>query len=133
MRKQPDPVDIHVGRRLRMRRLLLKMSQTKLGQDTGITFQQIQKYEKGTNRISSSRLEQFVRLLDVPITYFFEDQPTAFKGLKSDDQAGQEALALQAFMATKEGLALANAFQRIKSRELRRSLVNLVKNLSGEE
>ena len=86
---KPDPVDIHVGSRLRIRRLMLKMSQTDLAKTAGITFQQVQKYEKGTNRISSSRLQQFANVLDVQITYFFEQQPLASKTAKGDSQEGR--------------------------------------------
>jgi transcriptional regulator with XRE-family HTH domain len=109
------------------------MSQTELGQPVGITFQQVQKYEKGTNRVSSSRLDQFAKLMGVPVTFFFEDQSPILGRSKGDDPVAQEALARQAFMATKDGLALANAFQRIKKRALRLSLVHLVVHLSGQE
>jgi transcriptional regulator with XRE-family HTH domain len=132
MRKSPDPTDIHVGKRVRMRRLMLKMSQTDLAKTAGITFQQIQKYEKGTNRISSSRLQQFANVLDVPISYFFEDQPPPSKKSRGDDPESRQARMLSDFMATKEGLALANAFQRIKGRGLRLGVVHLVEHLSGE-
>ena len=131
MAKKPDPIDIHVGSRLRMRRLMLEMSQTDLGKGCGITFQQVQKYEKGTNRISSSRLQQFAELLDVPVTYFFAEQPATSKKGKVDDSEARETRALQDFMATRDGLALANAYQRIRSRGLRLSLVHLVEHLSG--
>ena len=73
----PNPVDVHVGARLRVRRTLLGMSQTMLGEAIGLTFQQVQKYESGANRISASRLFDLSRLLDVPIQYFFDDMPTA--------------------------------------------------------
>ena len=73
----PSPVDVHVGARLRQRRTLLGMNQTKLGEAIGLTFQQGQKYEKGTNRISASRLYALSGTLDVPIEYFFSDMPTA--------------------------------------------------------
>ena len=132
MRKSPDPTDIHVGKRVRMRRLMLKMSQTDLASSAGITFQQVQKYEKGTNRISSSRLQQFANVLDVPISYFFEDQQFSSKAAKGDDPQMREARALCDLMATKEGLALANAFQGIKSRVLRLSVVHLVEYLSSQ-
>jgi transcriptional regulator with XRE-family HTH domain len=133
MRKSPDPTDIHVGKRVRMRRLMLKMSQGDLASSAGITFQQIQKYEKGTNRISSSRLQQFVHVLDVPIAYFFEDVPSPSNKSKGSDLRIKEGQALQEFMTTKDGLALANAFQRIKGRGLRLSVVHLVEHLSGHE
>jgi transcriptional regulator with XRE-family HTH domain len=127
---KPDPVDLHVGNRLRMRRLMLKMSQTALGSAVGITFQQVQKYEKGTNRVSSSRLQQFANLLDVAVPYFFDAQPLRSKRTNEDDREAQEARALQRGLATKDGLALANAYTRIKNRDLRRSLVRLVEKLS---
>jgi transcriptional regulator with XRE-family HTH domain len=132
MRKSADPTDIHVGKRVRMRRLMLKMSQGDLASSAGITFQQIQKYEKGTNRISSSRLQQFADVLDVPISYFFEDAPYPSIKSKAGDPRIREGQALQAFMATKDGLALANAFNRIRGRGLRLSVVHLVEHLSGE-
>jgi transcriptional regulator with XRE-family HTH domain len=110
---------------------MLKMSQSDLGGTAGITFQQIQKYEKGTNRISSSRLQQFANALDVPVAYFFEDQtPTSKRGVVNDPES-REARLLSEFMATKDGLALANAYQRIRSRELRLSVVHLVERISG--
>ena len=76
-KKQPNPIDIHVGSRVRLRRMMLGMSQEKLGESLGITFQQIQKYEKGTNRVSASRLQGIARLLSVPVSYFFEDLAAA--------------------------------------------------------
>jgi transcriptional regulator with XRE-family HTH domain len=129
---RPDPVDKHVGTRLRMRRLMLKMSQSALAETARITFQQVQKYEKGTNRISSSRLQQFANVLDVPIAYFFEDQPTNSKAVKASDHDMHAACGFSDFMATKDGLALVNAFQRIKSRDLRRSVVYPVEPPSNQ-
>src|ERR1700727_3574896 len=76
MKKAPDPIDRHVGARVRMRRLILGMSQGKLGEALDVTFQQVQKYEKGANRIGASRLQQLARVLDVPPAYFFEDAPS---------------------------------------------------------
>jgi transcriptional regulator with XRE-family HTH domain len=132
MAKKPDPVDIHVGSRLRMRRLTVKMSQTDLGSGAGITFQQVQKYEKGTNRISSSRLQQFAGLLNVSVPFFFDDQPAASKKGAGYDPEARDARALNDFMATKDRLALVNAYRRIKNRTLRLSLVHLVERLSGQ-
>src|SRR5690606_13936188 len=74
-KKSPNPIDIHVGSRVRLRRMMLGMSQEKLGEGLGITFQQIQKYEKGTNRIGASRLQHIARILSVPVSFFFEDAP----------------------------------------------------------
>ena len=79
-KKAPNPVDQHVGSRVRMRRMMLAMSQTNLGNALGLTFQQVQKYEKGTNRIGASRLQQISRTLQVPVAFFFEGAPTAWEG-----------------------------------------------------
>src|SRR6185503_7237023 len=78
--KKPNPTDVHVGSRVRLRRMMLGMSQEKLGENLGITFQQIQKYEKGTNRIGASRLQHIARVLTVPVSFFFEDAPGALPG-----------------------------------------------------
>ncbi|RUY60953.1 XRE family transcriptional regulator, partial [Mesorhizobium sp. M7A.F.Ca.CA.001.13.1.1] len=74
-KKKPNPIDIHVGSRIRLRRNMLGMSQEKLGENLGITFQQIQKYEKGTNRVGASRLQAIASILGVPVAFFFEDAP----------------------------------------------------------
>ena len=81
MRKTPHPVDTHVGSRLKLRRKLLGVSQTKLGDAVGLTFQQIQKYERGANRVGASRLYQFSQFLDVPVSFFFDDMPTDLNDL----------------------------------------------------
>ncbi|HJP20850.1 MAG TPA: helix-turn-helix transcriptional regulator, partial [Alphaproteobacteria bacterium] len=80
MAKIPNPIDVHVGGRVRLRRTLLGMSQEKLGQAVSLTFQQIQKYERGANRIGSSRLYQFAQVLDVPVSFFFDDMPASVTG-----------------------------------------------------
>lgn len=81
----PHPVDVHVGTRVRLRRTMLGISQEKLGEAVGLTFQQIQKYERGANRIGSSRLFEFSRVLDVPVSFFFDDMPPELKGAKAED------------------------------------------------
>src|SRR5581483_7649145 len=85
-KKQPNSIDVHVGHRVRLRRMILGISQDKLARDLGITFQQVQKYEKGTNRVSASRLQHIARTLSVPVRYFFEDQPP-----EQTDSTGTEA------------------------------------------
>jgi transcriptional regulator with XRE-family HTH domain len=123
MAKTPNPVDLHVGRRARMRRLMLGMSQTTLGEKIGITFQQIQKYEKGTNRISASRLQQLSRILQVPVPFFFE-------GLSDDKGQTRQPDYVAEFLATSEGLALIDAIARIQNAPLRHSIVNLVDEIA---
>src|SRR5215831_18758366 len=104
--KLPNQIDKHVGARVRMRRMMLNMSQSDLGEALGITFQQIQKYEKGTNRVSASRLQQIAQVLRVPVPFFFD----GVAHFESDQKANQQA-ALPAemveFFATRDGLALA--------------------------
>lgn len=126
-KKQPDPVDKHVGARLRMRRLMLHMSQTKLADAIGLTFQQVQKYEKGTNRMGSSRLQQVANILQVPVTFFFEGAPGQAKG----DGKGPSPDYVAEFLSTSDGLALIRAFTRVKSVKLRRNIVNVVKEIAG--
>ena len=126
-KKIPNPIDTHVGSRVRMRRLILSMSQEKLGDAIGLTFQQVQKYEKGTNRMGSSRLVQIANVLKVPVTFFFEGGPDQSK---LDGKAPSPAY-VSNFLATSDGLALTKAFMRIKDAKLRRSIVNLVEDIAG--
>jgi transcriptional regulator with XRE-family HTH domain len=131
-KKLPNPIDKHVGGRVRMRRQMLKMSQGKLGNAVGLTFQQIQKYEKGANRIGASRLQQIAEVLSVPVPFFFEGAPQSSAGLQIVDEAPPPAY-LTEFLATSDGLALVNAFRRIKTLGVKRSIVRLVKELTDEE
>lgn len=131
-KKAPDPIDKHVGSRVRMRRMMLNMSQEKLGDALGLTFQQVQKYEKGTNRIGASRLQQISSILQVPVAFFFEGAPN----LHSSGNGLREAPSptyVSDFLATAEGLALTRAFMRIKEAKLRRRIVDLVEEIAGEE
>jgi transcriptional regulator with XRE-family HTH domain len=125
--KATNPIDKHVGSRVRMRRLMLKMSQEKLGDSIGVTFQQVQKYEKGVNRISASRLQQMSQTLQVPGAFFFEDLPPA----RTPKNAAVSPDLLMEFMATSEGLALAEAFMSTPNMKLRRRIVDLVKEMVG--
>ncbi len=126
----PHPVDVHVGRRVRMRRTLLGMSQTNLGEAIGLTFQQIQKYERGTNRIGSSRLFDLCQALDVPIAFFFEDMPAAVAS-SSRAHGGGMAEELSHYkldpMAKRESLELVRAYYRISSPNVRKRLFELTK------
>src|SRR3954466_3850926 len=116
-KKAPHPTDKHVGSRVRMRRMMLGISQGKLADALGITFQQVQKYEKGRNRVSASRLQQVAHILQVPISFFFEGGPVA-----DDKPSGQESAPspdyVSAFLATKDGLALAKAFMELGDAKL---------------
>ena len=124
IKKVPNPIDRHVGSRVRMRRMLAGISQEKLGDALGLTFQQVQKYEKGTNRIGASRLQQIAKTLQVPVSFFFEELPAA-KG----NAGGPSPTELSAVLATSDGLALVQGFARIKSAKVRRRLVDLVERL----
>ena len=130
-RKGPNLVDVHVGGRVRLRRMLLGMSQEKLADRLGITFQQIQKYEKGANRIGASRLQQISQALDTPIAFFFEDLPDSGDGRKDVPETGRPYV--MDFLATSEGLELNKAFARISDAKVRRKVVELVRTLAGEE
>ncbi len=126
-KKLPNPVDKHVGSRVRMRRMMLSMSQEKLGDAIGLTFQQVQKYEKGTNRMGSSRLQQIANVLQVPVTFFFEGTP----GQTKIDGKAPSADYVNDFLATSDGLALTKAFMQIKDAKLRRNIVNLVEEVAS--
>src|ERR1700758_1678129 len=113
-KKAPNPIDKHVGSRVRMRRMMLGMSQEKLGDALGLTFQQVQKYEKGTNRIGASRLQQISHILQVPVSFFFEGAPSVQGGSRQDSRADSPSPAyVSDFLATSDGLALTKAFMRI--------------------
>jgi transcriptional regulator with XRE-family HTH domain len=130
--KAPNPVDKYVGSRVRMRRIMLGMSQEKLGEALGLTFQQIQKYEKGTNRVGASRIQQISEILQVPVSFLFEGGPT---GIASPDgfPEGTSPSYIADFLATSEGLALTRAFTRIADTKLRRSIVDLVEQIADRE
>jgi transcriptional regulator with XRE-family HTH domain len=132
-KKAPNPIDKHVGSRVRMRRMMLSMSQEKLGDALGLTFQQVQKYEKGTNRIGASRLQQIANILQVPVSFFFEGAPH-FGGLHHGGGMGEapSPAYVSDFLATSDGLSLTKAFMRIKNSKLRRRIVDLVDEIAGE-
>jgi transcriptional regulator with XRE-family HTH domain len=129
-KKAPNPVDKHVGSRVRMRRMMLNMSQEKLGDALGLTFQQVQKYEKGTNRIGASRLQQISQILQVPVEFFFEGAPNLM-GPGSAPKDAPSASYVSDFLATSEGLSLTKAFTRIKEPKLRRRIVDLVEEIAA--
>ena len=130
--RAPNPVDIHVGARVRMRRTLLGMTQTKLGEAIGLTFQQVQKYERGVNRIGSSRLYDLARVLDVPVNFFFDDMPPAVSD-KSPARTSGKAESFDGFdpdlVSKRETLELVRAYYKISNPQVRRRLFEMVKAL----
>ena len=130
--KKPNPVDAHVGSRVRLRRMLLGMSQERLGESMGLTFQQVQKYEKGVNRIGASRLFQISKILDVPVQFFFEEAPYIGEAgsARGMAEANSETFILE-FLNSREGLELNRAFVKIGDPKVRKSVVDLVRALNG--
>ena len=130
-KKTPDPTDIHVGSRVRLRRTMAGMSQEKLGDALGVTFQQVQKYEKGTNRIGASRMQQIAEALKVEPAFFFEDLPGAKITLAGMSEAGSSSYVVD-FLSTNDGLQLNRAFVRITNPAIRRRIVDMVRTLADE-
>src|SRR6478752_10801766 len=128
--RRANPIDTHVGSRVRLRRMLLGMSQEKLGEHLGLTFQQIQKYEKGINRIGASRLFDLSKVLAVPVQFFYEELPVSGDGARGFAEQ-PESYAVE-FLASREGLELNKAFARITDPRVRRSIVELVRSFAGE-
>ena len=131
----PNPIDVHVGTRLRVRRKLLGMNQTNLGDAIGLTYQQVQKYERGANRISASRLFDLSRLFDVPIQFFFDDMPKAVAVSSLATKKRGKAKKLPSYesnpMATRETLELVRAYYKIKDAEIRKRLYELTKAIGA--
>jgi transcriptional regulator with XRE-family HTH domain len=130
-KKQANPIDVQVGNRVRIRRMLIGMSQERLGDLLGLTFQQVQKYEKGVNRIGAGRLFEVARILNVPVNFFYE-------GLATTDQPGMSSAEAAAppvmeFVSSGEGLQLSLAFMKIKDTKVRKRVLDLVKSLAEEE
>lgn len=135
VKKNPNPIDVHVGNRIRLRRMLVGMSQEKLGEKLGLTFQQVQKYEKGSNRVSASRLYQISEILAVPVQFFFEDIPE--ESVASTRSEGFEETANPAqimdFLNSPDGFQLSRAFSNIDDGSVRRKLIDLVRVLGGTD
>src|SRR4051812_35742412 len=130
--RSPDPVDLYVGGRIRMRRKMLGVSQERLAEALGLTFQQVQKYERGANRVSASKLYEIARFLSAPISYFFEGlSDPAAGGAAGHDEASEQFV--HDFLMTSEGLELAAAFPRIRRSRLRRRVLDLVRAISEDE
>ncbi len=130
--RSPNPVDLHVGSRIRMRRKILGVSQEKLAESLGLTFQQVQKYERGSNRVSASKLYEIAATLQAQVAYFFE----GLADPANADSAGPEHLAEQSmhdFLMTPEGLELAGLFPKITRPRVRRRILDLVRSMADEE
>jgi transcriptional regulator with XRE-family HTH domain len=132
VKKATNPIDKHVGSRVRMRRLMLGMSQTKLADGLGLTFQQVQKYEKGTDRMGASRLQHISHILQIPVPFFFEGAPQ-LTGQSTRNGETPSPAYVSDFLATRDGLALTKAFMRIKEPGLRRRIVRLVEEIAGDD
>lgn len=139
--RRPDPIDVHVGQRLRQRRMLIGLSQEKLGESVGLTFQQIQKYERGANRMGASRVFRFAQVLAVPVTYFFEEMAgantsaTRQKGIAENRQVGlaEDELPQDDLLQRRETLDLVRAFYRIEDQKQRRKILELIKAIATAE
>jgi transcriptional regulator with XRE-family HTH domain len=129
--RRANPVDVHVGSRVRLRRMLLGMSQEKLGEHLGLTFQQVQKYEKGINRIGASRLFDLSQVLGVPVQFFYEELSVSGAPDAGLGERPAESYAVE-FLGSREGLELNKAFARITDSKVRRSIVDLVRAFAGE-
>ena len=127
--RSPNSIDQHVGTRMRLRRSLIEMSQSELGQKLGVTFQQVQKYERGTNRVGASRLFALARELGVKIDYFFEGLDGAGVSILAEDDSST----LYDFIASPDGLALASAFSGIEDQTVRRRIIDLIRALAPAE
>jgi len=128
-KKKANPVDAHVGYRVRLRRMLIGMSQERLGELLGFTFQQVQKYERGINRIGAGRLFEVSEILGVPISFFYE----GMEGIQvSSESNGDQPAAVMDFLSSSEGIQLSTAFMGIKDTKVRRRILDLVRTISGE-
>ena len=130
--RSATPVDAHIGQKIRARRNLLGLSQTELADAAGITFQQIQKYEKGANRVGASRLQQFSDALGVPPAYFFEGAPTVGKKQPAPKEGELSEHSIVSFLGTREGAALVRAFMAIKQKPIRQNAIAFLETLKGK-
>ena len=128
----PNAIDRHVGSRVRLRRQLLNMSQEKLGEELGVTFQQVQKYERGTNRIGAGRLFEVARVLDVPVSFFYDGFAPDGSALNNRQEGGDTGI-VEEFIQSADGVSLAQAFARIGDAKVRRRILELVRTIAAEE
>lgn len=137
-KRAPHPMDIHVGSRVRLRRMMRGLSQDRLGEELGVTFQQVQKYEKGVNRIGASRLFDIGRILEVPVQFFYDDFGDANAGMiglseTSGPAYQDERTEFLQTISTPEGMQLVRAFSRIQDTTVRRKILDLVRTLADDE
>lgn len=130
MAKIPNPVDVHVGGRIRLRRTLLGLSQEKLGNAVGLTFQQIQKYERGANRVGASRLYQFSNVLDVPVSFFYDDMASDVKSSQPGLSEGEREPFDQEHFGRRETLELVRAYYAISNPAIRKRIYELTKSVA---
>lgn len=133
MSKTPNPIDVHVGGRVRFRRMMLGVSQEKLGEKLGLTFQQIQKYEKGANRIGASRLYRIAQVLGVSVDFFFQDLPEDLRDGVGDSNPKPESDPMMGFLGSVEGLQLNAAYASIEDQDVRRRVLDLIKALASKD
>lgn len=134
--RKPHPMDVHVGSRVRFRRMFVGLSQEKLGEKMSLSFQQVQKYEKGANRIGASRLFQISQILDVPVQFFFDDELStslSATGAQIVDGTSSTGSHLLEFLGTRDGIQLNQAFLKITSLEVRKQVIELVNALSKKD
>jgi transcriptional regulator with XRE-family HTH domain len=129
-KRNANPIDVHVGNRIRMRRMLIGMSQEKLGDQLGLTFQQVQKYEKGSNRVSASRLYQMAQILGVNVQFFYDELPGQSSGHPGGHAENRDGTRIMDLISSAEGLQLNQAFIGITEADVRRRVVELVKALA---
>jgi len=132
-KKAPNPIDVHVGARVRLRRSMMGWSQEKLGDNLGVTFQQIQKYEKGANRISASRMQKISEVLNTPVSFFFEDVPGSQNAALGGLAEATSSDYVVDFLSSPDGLQLNQAFAKIRDPKVRKKIVDLVKSLAEED
>lgn len=130
--RSPNPVDLHVGSRIRMRRKILGVSQERLADSLGLTFQQVQKYERGSNRVSASKLYEIAATLQAQVAYFFEGLADPATLEDGESAPGSEKF-VQDFLMTPEGLELAGLFPKITRPRVRRRILDLVRSMAEEE
>ena len=139
---RPSPIDMHVGGRIRLRRTLMGMSQERLGEALGLTFQQVQKYERGVNRVGASRLFDLSRVLDVPISFFFDDMPEPLAGIHGSHQSTratggfaepQDGFGGDEALNRRETLELVRAYYRITDPAVRKRVFDLIKSMGPVE
>lgn len=131
--RSPNPIDVHVGARIRLRRRSLGISQERLAEDLGLTFQQVQKYERGANRVSASKLYEIARSLQISVTFFFDDLADPSEGRRAGLAEATANPFANSFLMTPEGLELAELFPKIRRPRVRRRILELVRSMADEE